>query len=37
VDLDAGYTPADWPEAFATRPLPEPLGAWRAERAAWFS
>ena len=32
VDLDYGYAPADWPAAFATMDLPEPLGSLRQER-----
>lgn len=32
VDLDYGYSPADWPAAFATMDLPEPLGSLRQDR-----
>jgi maleylpyruvate isomerase len=32
VDLDYGYGPADWPAAFATMDLPEPLGSLRRDR-----
>ena len=31
-DLDYGYGPADWPAAFATMELPEPLRALRQDR-----
>jgi maleylpyruvate isomerase len=31
-DLDYGYGPADWPAAFATMDLPEPLRALRQDR-----
>ena len=31
-DLDYGYGPADWPAAFATMDLPEPLGSLRRDR-----
>ena len=32
VDLDYGYGPADWPAAFTTMDLPEPLGSLRQDR-----
>lgn len=32
VDLDYGYGPADWPAAFATMDLPEPLASLRQDR-----
>ena len=32
VDLDYGYGPGDWPAAFATMDLPEPLGSLRRDR-----
>ena len=32
-DLGAGYAPADWPHAFATMELAEPMRSERAERA----
>ncbi|UQU67247.1 maleylpyruvate isomerase family mycothiol-dependent enzyme [Couchioplanes caeruleus] len=32
VDLDAGYTAADWPPSFAGLDMPEPLRSWRADR-----
>jgi len=33
-DLDTGYGPADWPPAFATMDLPEPMRSLRQERLA---
>ena len=33
-DLDAGYGPADWPPAFATMDLPEPMRSLRQDRLA---
>jgi maleylpyruvate isomerase len=33
VDLDTGYTAADWPETFATLELPHPQRGQRADRA----
>jgi maleylpyruvate isomerase len=31
-DLGAGYGPADWPAAFATMELAEPMRSWRQDR-----
>ncbi len=35
TDLDLGYGRADWTPGFAELELPEPMRAWRAERASW--
>jgi maleylpyruvate isomerase len=35
VDLDAGYGPEDWPQAFAQLDLAEPMRTQRADRVAW--
>jgi maleylpyruvate isomerase len=34
-DLGAGYTAADWPDAFTVMRLPEPMRSQREERRAW--
>jgi maleylpyruvate isomerase len=34
-DLGAGYTAADWPDAFAIMRLPEPMRSQREERRTW--
>ena len=34
-DLGAGYTPADWPDAFLVMRLPEPMRSQREERRTW--
>ena len=34
-DLGAGYTAADWPDAFLVMPLPEPMRSQREERRTW--
>jgi maleylpyruvate isomerase len=35
ADLDAGYTPDDWPEEFTGMDLPEPMRSQREERQGW--
>jgi maleylpyruvate isomerase len=35
VDLGAGYTAADWPDAFTIMRLPEPMRSQREERRTW--
>jgi maleylpyruvate isomerase len=32
TDLGAGYSPADWPAAFAAMELGEPMRTWRRDR-----
>jgi maleylpyruvate isomerase len=34
-DLGAGYTPADWPDAFTIMRLPQPMRSQREERRTW--
>ena len=35
-DLGLGYTPSDWPAAFAAMDLPEPMHSQRSDRLTWF-
>jgi len=35
TDLGIGYRPADWPTAFATMDLPEPMRSQREDRKSW--